>query len=171
MSSKATPPHEEQNRRQVQPDFCAPPPSSAATPVKAKGKSTSEPKSKGGGASNSKPDATTKSGKRGGGPATRESSKRKKTAAAKSDAVIESVDQVAESEAKSSKSEGQIQRGFTAGTLAAQRSQLIKRSFSISCEAYFFNKSISKLLVGSDRSQFHFAVAQVRSWSKVHSIL
>ena len=106
MSSKAIPPHEEQNRRQVQPDFCAPPPSSATAPVKAKGKSTSEPNSKGGGASDSKPDATTKSGKRGGGPATRESSKRKKTAAAKSDAVIESVDQVAESEVKSSKSEG-----------------------------------------------------------------
>ena len=171
MSSKATPPHEEQNRRQVQPDFCAPPPSTAAPPMKGKGKSTLEPKSKAGGASNSKPEATTKSGKRGGGLATRESSKRKKTATTKSDVVIASVDQVVESEAKSSKSEGQIQRGFTTGNSIAQRSQLINRSFFISCEAYFFNKSISELLAGSNRSQFHTAVAQVQSWSKVHSIL
>ena len=92
----------------MQPDSCAPPPSTAAPLVKEKGKSTSKPKSKTGGASDSKPEATTKSGKRGGGPATRESSKQKKTAAAKSNVVIASVDQVAESKAKSSKSEGQI---------------------------------------------------------------
>ena len=171
MLSKATPPHEEQNRRQVQPDFCAPPPSTAAPPVKGKRKSTSEPKSKASGASDLKPEATTKSGKRGGGPATRELSKRKKTIAAESDAVITSVDQVAESEVKSSKSEGRIQRGFTTGNSAAQRSQLINCSFSISCEAYFFNKSISELLARSDKSQFHAAVAQVQSWSKFHSIL
>ena len=161
MSSKATPPHKEQSRRQVQSDLCAPPPSTAAPPVKGKGKTTSEPKSKTGGASDSKPEATTKSGKRGGGPATRESSKRMKTAAAESDAVIALVDQVAESEAKSSKSEGRIQRGFTTGYSAAQRSQLINRDFSISCKAFFFNKSISELLAGSDRSQFHTAVTQV----------
>ena len=171
MSSKATPPHEEQNRRKVQPDFYAPPPSSAAALAKAKGKSTSEPKSKASGASDSKPDVAAKPGKRGGGPATRESSKRKKTAATKSDAVIESVDQVVESEVKSSKSEGRIQRGFTAGNSATQRSQLIKHNFPISCEAYFFNKSISKLLAGLDRSQFHSVVAQVQSSSKAHSIL
>ena len=171
MSPKATPPHEEQNRRQMQPDFCAPPPSTAAPPVKGKGKSTSEPKSKTSGALDSKPKATTKSGKHGAGPATRESSKRKKIANVEFDVVIASVDRVAESEAKSSKSEGRIQRGFTTGNLAAQRSQLINRGFLISCEAFFFNKSISELLAGSDRSAFHAAVAQVQNWSKVHSIL
>ena len=67
---------------------------------------------------------------------------------------------MAESEAKPSKSKGRVQRGFTTGNSAAQRSQLIKRNFSISCEAYFFNRSISELLVGSDRSQFHSAVAK-----------
>ena len=142
----------------MQPDFCAPPPSTVAPPVKGKGKSTSEPKSKIVGASDSKPEAMTKSGKHGGGPPTRETSKWKKTAYAKSDNVIALVDQVAESEAKSSKSEGRIQRGFTTGNSAAQRLQLINHSFSISCKAFFFNKSISELLVGSDRSQFHAAV-------------
>ena len=165
MSSKATPLHEEQNCRQVQPDCCAPPPSTMAPPVKGKGKSTSEPKSKTGGTSDLKPKATTKSGKRGGGPATRETLKRKKTTDAKSNAIIALVDQVAESEAKLSKSEGRIQRGFTIGNSTAQRSQLINRGFSISSKAFFFNKSISKLLVGPDRNQFHAAIAQVRNWS------
>ena len=90
--------------------------------MKGKDKSTSEPKSKTGGASDSKPEATTKSEKRGAGPATKESSKQKKTANVDSDIVVASVDQVAESEAKSSKSEDQIQRGFTTGNSTAQRS-------------------------------------------------
>ena len=67
--------------------------------MKEKGKSISEPKSKTGGALDSKPEATMKSGKHGGGPATRESLKQKKTADAKSNVVIASVDQVAESKA------------------------------------------------------------------------
>ena len=128
MSLKETPPHEEQNRCQVQPNFCAPPPATVAPLVKGKGKSTLETKSKTGGASDSKPEAATKSRKRDGGPATRETSKRKKTTDAKSDVVIALVDQVAESEAKLSKSGGQILRGLTTGNSAAQRSQLINRS-------------------------------------------
>ena len=159
MLPKATPPHEEQSRCQVQLDFYAQPPVTAAPLVKGKGKSTSEPKSKTGSASDSKPEATTKSGKRAAGPATKESSKRKKTTTIQSDALVASVDQVAESEAKSSKSEGRIQRGFTPGNSTAQRLQLINRGFSISYEAFFFNKSISELLAGSDRSAFHAAVA------------
>ena len=103
----------------MQPDFYAQPPSTAAPLVNGKGKSTSEPKSKTGGASDSKPEATTKSGKRAIGPATKESSKQKKTANVKSDAAVALMDQVAESEAKSSKSEGRIQRGFTTGNSAA----------------------------------------------------
>ena len=168
MSPKATPPHEEQNRHQVQPDFYAQPPSTRAPPVKGKGKSTSEPKSKTGGASDSKPEATTKSRKRAARPVMKESSKQKKTANVESDVVVALVDQVAESEAKSSKSKGRIQRGFTTGNSAAQRSQLINRSFSIFCKAFFFNKSISELLTGSDRSAFHAAIAHVRNWSKFH---
>ena len=95
MSSKATPPHEEQNCRQVQPDFCAPSPATVAPHVKEKDKSTSKTKSKTGGALDSKPEATTKFGKCGGGPTMRETSKQKKTTDAKSDVVIASVDQVA----------------------------------------------------------------------------
>ena len=118
MSPKATSPHEEENRRQVQLDFSTPPPATVAPPKKGKGKSTLETKSKIGGASNSKLEATMKSGKHGGGPAMRETLKRK-TTDTDSEAVIASMDQVVESEAKSSKLEGRILRGFTSGNLAA----------------------------------------------------
>ena len=87
--------------------------------MKEKGKSTLEMKSKTIGALDSKPEVATKSGKRGGGPAMRETSKWKKTTEVDSKAVIASVDQVVKLEAKSSKSEGQIPRGFTTSNLAA----------------------------------------------------
>ena len=154
---KAMPPHEEVNRRQVQPEFSAPLPQPIAPIAKRKGKSTLETKSKSV-ASNLKAATTAKSGKRRGQPNVRQSSKRKKTLDNESDPIAPPADQVVESDAKSFKSQGRIPKEFTIGHSAAQRSQLIHRGFTNSSDAFFLNRSISEILAGSDRNLFHAAV-------------
>ena len=120
MNPKATPPHEELNRRQVQPEFLAPLLQPTAPVAKGKGKSTSETESKSV-ASDSKVATTTKSGKRCGQPNAKQSLKRKKTSDDEFDPVAPLADQVAKSDAKSFKPHGQIPKGFSTGHSTAQR--------------------------------------------------
>ena len=166
MNPKATPLHEELNRRQIQPEFLAPLPQPTAPVAKGKGKSTLETKSKSV-ASNSKAATTTKSGKRFGQPNARQSSKRKKTADDESDPVAPPADQVAKSDAKSFKPHGQIPKGFTTGHTTAQRLQLIHRGFTNSSDVIFLNRSISEILVGSDKNVFHAVMNQVRKFVQI----
>ena len=91
MNPKATPPHEELNRRQVQPELLAPLPQPTAPVAKGKEKSTSETKSKSA-TSDSKAATTTKSGKQRGQLHARQLSKCKKTSDDESDPIAPPTD-------------------------------------------------------------------------------
>ena len=119
-------------------------------------------KSKSAGASESKSESRMEPGKHGGGRATKESAKSKKIDDADSEAAVALADQVAESEAKSSKSKGRIPKGFTTDNSATQRSQMINRHSTIALEAFFRNRSISEVLARSDKNLVQAVVAQVR---------
>ena len=164
MNPKATPPHEEVNHRQVQLEFSAPMPQPTAPVAKGKGKSTSETKSKSV-ASDSKAATTTKFGNRCGQPNAKQSSKHKKTSDDESDLVAPPADQVAESDAKSFKSHGQIPQGFTTTHSTAQRLQLIHRGFKNSSDAVCLNRSISEILARLHKNIFHTAMNQVHTLS------
>ena len=159
MDPKATPEHEEETRRLVEPEFVAAPaptPSSVATVEKSS--RGSKPRSK-----EASKDASggSKRGKRGASASSRQPAKRGKVS--QSD-FVEALppDDVAESDMKSeAKSDAvpSLAPGFA--NFPAPKDVLVQRALPGSFQTKIFNRSISEFLKDADRSDFDTPVIRV----------
>ena len=166
MSPNATPPHEEENCLEVEPEFVPPPPpppSSTEAPQKPPEKPSRGGKSKAKGTGSSKKVAESskstggaKPGKHGAPTATRESSKRGKTS--KGDVAQAAPDDVGESNVKSKAKSGRIFGLLDSGI---QRVDLISRIGSGASVTRVFNRTISDILNGQDKADFEVSISEV----------
>ena len=159
MDPKATPEHEEETRRSVEPEFVvAPTPTLAFVAGVEKSGRGSKPRSK-----EASKDASSgsKRGKRGAPASNKQPAKRGK--ASQSD-IIEALppDDVAESDMKSkakSDTVPSLAPGFA--NFPAPRDELVQRAIPGSFRTKIFNRSIAEFLKDANRSDFDTRVIRV----------
>ena len=174
MDPSKTPLHEEDNRKSVEPDF-EHVPVQPDPEVKSKAEKGSRGKSKVPKETKEEKatDGSSKSTKRGAAAPVREPSKRKKVTSGQNAPLVDDaglqVDEVAESEARSSKSAPQATKSFGPTSEPCLQTQLTVRShFGRTFKMMILNRSISKFMKSTDCRSFESSITEVCHFISVH---
>ena len=176
MNPEETPPHEEENRKSVEPSFIFEAPLASAVAEGLDQRATQGTKSKEQKEQKDSKGPKSNVGKRVVSTSSRKSSKRRKVAhggVAKTvveDHVEDIGDDIIQSDSKTNAAGALISTGTVGvGSMFRRRLHLVDRSFSIPIFTKIINMGIADFLNASDRSEFDTAVLRVRSQLRFHT--